>query len=327
MSESALRQRPWCDIGIAPTANVAEIRRAYARKLKATDVEADPDAFIALREALEWALYEAAQARLDGSADQEPVAGEGVGDPAGVVLGETAHASPVSVWPTPESFAVSEAEAARVLSASERESEEDRFARLERLLFADPDAWPDEEALQAAVDEIIDHPEMDNVDRGPVVEAWLAQALAEAAPRSDAAVERVVDRFGWERIAGQWDQPWEIDLLVDRARSIRLIRALQDPAHPLHAAWLDLSGDAPELGLKRFTLRGDVRRLLKLIRERCPPAEEALNPYRVELWEGSRNDGYQSPTVPAFMRYLIFGAWALFVLSKLASCAGQVQPG
>jgi hypothetical protein len=50
----------WKRLDLDRTDDVAAIRRAYARQLKQTDVEADPEAFIALREALERALAYAA---------------------------------------------------------------------------------------------------------------------------------------------------------------------------------------------------------------------------------------------------------------------------
>ena len=49
----------WQVLGLKRTADVTEIRRAYARKLKAIDVDAEPAAFIALRHALETALRDA----------------------------------------------------------------------------------------------------------------------------------------------------------------------------------------------------------------------------------------------------------------------------
>jgi hypothetical protein len=46
----------WQELGIAPTADTKEIRRAYARRLKAIDADRDPAAFQRLRQALEAAL-------------------------------------------------------------------------------------------------------------------------------------------------------------------------------------------------------------------------------------------------------------------------------
>lgn len=50
-----MRQHPWSVLGITPTDDRREIRLAYSRLLKAIDVEADPGAFVTLREAFELA--------------------------------------------------------------------------------------------------------------------------------------------------------------------------------------------------------------------------------------------------------------------------------
>jgi hypothetical protein len=50
------RLLPWQELGIAPTADLPTIRRAYALRLKAIDIERDPDAFQRLRAAYEALL-------------------------------------------------------------------------------------------------------------------------------------------------------------------------------------------------------------------------------------------------------------------------------
>lgn len=59
------RTPAWDTLGIEPTEDRRAIRVAYARRLKEIDVDADPQAFIALREALESAQWEAERAELD----------------------------------------------------------------------------------------------------------------------------------------------------------------------------------------------------------------------------------------------------------------------
>lgn len=61
---------PWALLGIAPTADAAAIRRAYARKLKLTRPDEDPEGFQGLVQARDAALDEAV-AITDGSCAEE----------------------------------------------------------------------------------------------------------------------------------------------------------------------------------------------------------------------------------------------------------------
>lgn len=58
------RSPAWDTLGIEPTEDRRAIRVAYARRLKEIDVDADPQAFIALREAFEDAQQEAEHAEM-----------------------------------------------------------------------------------------------------------------------------------------------------------------------------------------------------------------------------------------------------------------------
>ena len=59
----------WEVLGIAPTADITAVRRAYVAKLRAIDVEREPAAFIRLREAYEGALAAGANGESDEDAE------------------------------------------------------------------------------------------------------------------------------------------------------------------------------------------------------------------------------------------------------------------
>lgn len=65
------RRPPWSSLGIDPTADERAIKRAYAKKLKAIDVEAEPAKFIALREQFEQAQREARWIGRDDAEDAD----------------------------------------------------------------------------------------------------------------------------------------------------------------------------------------------------------------------------------------------------------------
>jgi hypothetical protein len=67
----------WEELGIEPTSDARAIRRAYARRLKSIDAEADIDAFQRLRRAYEMALASAAdnQALPTDVSDAQPPIG------------------------------------------------------------------------------------------------------------------------------------------------------------------------------------------------------------------------------------------------------------
>jgi hypothetical protein len=67
-------QSAWTILGLAPTPDVAEIRRAYARRLKALRPETDPQAFQRLLAARGVALREAARLQSVAPADPEMAA-------------------------------------------------------------------------------------------------------------------------------------------------------------------------------------------------------------------------------------------------------------
>ena len=256
----------WTTLGLERTGDVVEIRRAYARKLKATDVDADPDAFIALREALNRALGEAfaaEQRRIDhadaDAAVQTPAEG---------------------VWQQPEPVDTIEENA---VAAPDEASLP--FIRLDQLLFGQASAEPAE--LVAAVQAILDHPNMDHVDRRPAVEHWLAQALYDAIPRSDVLTPMIAGHFGWAAELDEIHQRPLIAFMAQRASDLGCIERLRNPGHRWHAAYAKLAEPAPaQLSLKdQLDLMTPVAQLLNSLRIHDPGVEYMLDERHVALWD------------------------------------------
>lgn len=303
---------PWAQLGLARTDDAGEIRRAYARKLKAIDVDADPDAFVALRQAMEQALWEAhdaRHARAAPEAEADPMPGE---------AGEASAVAPVadSVWqPMAAPDSAETPGPYEAPNPAETEDRNARFIAFEHLLFPGEDAPPpDPAALAAALDAILDHPEMETIDHNARVEVWLADALYHAVPRSDPVIGTAIDRFGWAQRLGNWDQPWLLDALVRRRDSFRFMQDVATPGHALHKAWRDLQSDRESLGLFTIGRRGEVERLLGTIRRNYPDAEAALNPLRVSLWEERLGGGVKSGLTWAMVIF-----WGLFILGKIVT--------
>jgi hypothetical protein len=294
----------WTTLGLKRTSDVAEIRRAYARKLKQTDVDGNPEAFIALRQALERALQQAryGQHRARAAApnafekaspDLQVAIREAAPVEAAVPTEEALPSAPSREEPAvppetkrgipidqivPDERWIEEPAVHASARPDGHEQAEINFAELDRLLYADAEAWPHPDALVAAVRAILDHPDMENVDRHAGVGRWLAGTLAHAIPRSDPALSAAAEHFGWGNAPDQWDQPWEIVAVSARARALRAWEQLSDPSHAYHRAWRELTSEEPKLGLSRFWMTSKVGRLLGIIRRECPELESMLAP-------------------------------------------------
>lgn len=250
---------PWDTLGLTRSDDPAEIRRAYARKLKAIDTDADPQAFVALRAALDQALASARAAAAAATPESGP-----------------SDAEPSSDFQRQEA-------ADRALAASAAADGDAAFRQLHALLFGAEE--PDPDGLAKALGEILDDPRMQHVDHAARVEHWLAGSLIDSLPRSDPILGMAVTHFGWESDNGRWDQVAVLAHLAGRYKALLFLNHVAVPGHLLHGAYAELTRDGRQLQFTRFLISGHVRKFLEIVRSRCPMAEDWLNPYLVARWD------------------------------------------
>lgn len=249
-----MRHGIWATLGCDPTTDRSAIRKAYAARLKAMDVDADPDAFEALRDARDAALARAA----------DPVAAA-----VEPVLTDDPPAEPVEVEADPEIDPLAEAMNAH-------------FHALEALLFPGHDAPPTAEEL-AGIDHhgraLLADPRLEQVDFATGAERWFAETLAASLPRSDPLLEPAAAVFGWIDRRDDYALSAEAHTIVERIGATRFAALVGNPKHRLHRAWVALqTGAKPPLW---GATRGDRRELLTIIRTRHPDVEGWLHPERV----------------------------------------------
>jgi hypothetical protein len=291
----------WSRLGIERTDDLTAIRKAYAKRLKETDVEADPRAFISLREARDLAMAYA-RSPAEESALEEADEGFLVWDDEQREPDEPWSPSPAAPSVAPTAWVDEEAEARRA-----------RFEELQSLLFADSADAPDPERMRLLLREILADPEMQSLDHSDRIEPFLAWAAASAGPRADPIVADLVEHFRWEDRYDDWDQTHEVIALVQRYRALLFRQVALPPGSPYHAAWLELTGTGPKLGWDRYLVAGRVAKLLTIVRDHSPAAEDLLNPYRVALW-----DEHLEGSIKRYMIVALFVFGAAFLIARFA---------
>ncbi|CAN5648577.1 hypothetical protein BH10PSE14_BH10PSE14_01190 [soil metagenome] len=267
----------WGILGVARGADRDAIRKAYARKLKVTNPEDDPEGFKTLRaayeqalEALRWAQYDFAEEEDNDAASDAP--------------DEDAR------WA--EALREQSAEASTDVLTIEEQQRADELAafheitrRLSALLEA-PER--DDLAVERQFATFRHAPALTEIAVRASAETWLADLLARTVPRSDAILREAADLFGWD---DSRRQSWPVLQLVARLDEWRLIAALSRPDHRLHRGWLALRrAPQSDLAWRLRTLvpgvAGQVRALLERIDGDAPGVAHSLNPGVVARWRG-----------------------------------------
>lgn len=288
----------WELLGVAPTGDVRAAKRAYAARLKRIDVDADPDAFIRLREALETAQRWGTESWESGAddwdeeglepAEEERNEGEeGEGDDyesapyiAGHFRFDPIGGGHIYLGGRPALPAVDDA------------ALEARAALIDRMLF--DDEAPDVAAIGREGSALLKSEAMAGVDAAVAVEAWLAHAIAAATPRSDPLAVPAINHFGWRSPKAGWKRPPAVDAVLERYDDRVWLAGPAITAHATARAellgpprarsgWLGLG--LFELGPFELGKARHVARFLDVVRREHPSVEQDLNSASVAWWD------------------------------------------
>jgi TonB family protein len=299
-----MAKSPWRILGIPAGSDRATIRRAYARLLKKTNPEDDPDGFMALRAAYDAALQQADWREGQGSGPD----GAEDDDADAAIPVEPPAAQPTTA--DPDQAAVDEL-----------------IARQEALvaLLAQQGAGRDE--LLAAVDHVLTAPLAERIDVRAGLEDWLGRMLVEFRPASDPLVVPLVDRFGWDDLPAR-QRPWHIDDVLRRRDEGQFVNAMARPYADLHQAYQALTAAGLPGWRRRLTalsgsVRADVQRVFNSMDSGLLGVADWLNADAMAWWRNFLSQPRLGWDELALAPLLLLAVW---LVGAAADDAG-LQPG
>lgn len=248
----------WTALGIAQTRDQTAIRRAYAAKLKTIDVDADPAAFMALRDALAAARAYARRA----AARREPV----------LVEAETAADAP----PEPE------AAEAPLDPPAAKPGWVENVEAIQQLVYGSTPRGAIFDEVSARTAHLLGGPEMETIDHAANVERWTAETILSGMPRTNAMLLPAIERFGWIERTRQWNCPPAIRHVVQRYADCRFISSLNANNERRRAFEMLCDGDQlPNAHSAPF-----VERFLQFAQAHCPTLQSEFDPEAWHRWQG-----------------------------------------
>jgi len=307
------RRFPWDRLGIDATSDTGAIRKAYADALRATNVDEDIAGYAELRRARDQALWLAAQAQRDEGESEDDLGLGSLDEDEDAPDDDWLYDEDDGGWDDVPSPAYHDDPFARTApDRAQSEAQARAQAAWERLLailypdgeaseaamtFAERDAGLESLAVLTARAHEADIAEHDAIDGA------LADLFSRTWPRSAPFVEPAAEAFHWLEESGSLEERWSLRFLNQRLKGMRFHAKVQQPDHPLHKAWVELSRPGPAgLSDRLRVKRLDVLKLLDGIRERYPELESHLDAQRVASWDAGRPEQGGPGIVPRIIR-------------------------
>lgn len=285
----------WAVLGVQPGSDRETVRRAYARKLRITNPEDDPEGFKQLRQAYELAMRGADRRQV--TADQEAPRGAAPDPDVGAGVGEAAIAQETSS--SPEQAAM-QAHADAMLAA---------------LQSSDPQRWRD---AIAPLQDLLASPALDELELRRNFEHWLSHQIASHAPRSDCLIPDAIAFFGWDRVGYRIPSP-AIAAILRRQDEQAQAEQIAHPDHPLHRGWIALAtAKSPDWMLRLNALRPNLRRQVRALLLRIqayPGLSYYLEPETVNWWRNYLARPHLHEAAMFFPICWLF-SWAALIASR-----------
>lgn len=293
------RDDTWSRLGIAPTRDEREIKRAYARRLREVRPEDDAEGFQALRAAYEAALGRAGPAHAPPLIRFEPAPPPPATEDVDAPAPSEPRPAPTRIVPGREE-ADDEADAEAPLDAAG--DEEGAGPTVEEAPAPDPVAIA-ADAFFAAVStapvrraddvlrELLARPALDMLDERERLEAAIAIRLADADPPRLWLALDTVEFFGWERDSRHLRAraPWAADAVLAAASSARALLAMREKAKDRSSAENFLlkkysPGTFAQVAMSGRLVHAMRRLLAELRRDHPALLAHELDPKTVEWW-------------------------------------------